>query len=379
VKNGVMPLRLALAAAIAIAMLLAATQTASAKTVWLCQPGKAKNPCETSLSATKVAPDGASQGTERVRIAGKKAPVDCFYVYPTVSEQPTANANLKIDPQQRAIATFQASRFSQVCRVWAPMYRQVTLAALGDPSLASAKANNIAYKDVRAAWRDYLKHDNHGRGVVFLSHSQGTFMLRRLLAAEIDKKPALRKRMVSALLLGGNVTVAKGKDTGGDFKNIRACRSPSQLHCVVAYSTYNQTPPPDSIFGRVTGADAAKLEVLCTNPAALKKGGSGRIDTYVPKKPFPGILGLGVTQQIGALPQVPTPWIKFSGDYSAECVNEDGSNTLRVKALGGARELTPSPDATWGLHLSDVNLPLGNLTDLVLTQVAAALRTGSAG
>jgi hypothetical protein len=371
-----MPLRLALAAAIAALTLLAATQTASAKTVWLCQPGKAKNPCESSLTATKVAPDGTSQGTERVRLAGKHAPIDCFYVYPTVSEQKTANANRKIDPQERAIAEFQASRFSQVCRVYAPMYRQLTLASIGNPSLATPAATRIAYNDVRDAWRDYLKHDNHGRGVVFIGHSQGTFVLRKLLAAEVDKKPAVRNRMISALLLGGNVTVAKGKDTGGDFKNIRACRSPRQLHCVVAYSTFNQTPPADSKFGRVTGADAGKLEVLCTNPAALQKDGRGRIDGYIPDKPFPGTLGLGVMQQIGTLPQVPTPWLKFTGQYSAQCVNEDGSNSLRVKALGGARELTPSPDPTWGLHLSDVNLPLGDLTDLVLRQVAATIRPG---
>jgi hypothetical protein len=371
-----MPLRLTLAAALAALSLFAVTQTASAKTVWLCQPGKAKNPCETNMAATRVAPDGTQLGTERVHAAGKSAPVDCFYVYPTVSEQKTANANRKVDPQERAIATFQASRFSQVCRVWAPMYRQLTLASIGNPSLATPAARKIAYKDVRDAWLDYLRHHNHGRGVVFIGHSQGTFVLRELLAKEIDRKPLLRNRMISALLLGGNVEVAKGKDVGGDFRKIRACRSATQLHCVVAYSTFNQTPPADSIFGRVAPADVGKREVLCTNPAALKKGGRGRIDGYVPEKPFPGTLGLGVMQQIGQLPDVPTPWIKFTGAYSAECVNEDNSNVLRVKALGGSRELNPSPDATWGLHLSDVNLPYGNLTNLVLRQAGASIRPG---
>jgi hypothetical protein len=357
-----------------LALTLTAAESASAKTVWLCQPGKAKNPCESSLTATRVAANGTSQGTERVRIAGKKAPIDCFYVYPTVSEQQTANANRKIDPQERAIATFQASRYSQVCRVWAPVYRQQTLASIGNPSLATPKASRIAYTDVRDAWRDYLRHHNKGRGVVFISHSQGTFILRKLLAAEVDRKPAVRKRMVSAILLGGDVTVAKGKDTGGDFKEIRACRTTRQLHCVVAYSMFGQTPPADSIFGRVAGAAAKKREVLCTNPADLKKDGSGRIDGYVPKAPFPGTIGLGVMQQIGQLPDVPTPWIKLTGQYRAECVNEGGSNTLQITALGGARVLTPSPDATWGLHLSDANLALGNLTDLVLRQADAALR-----
>ena len=366
-----MPLRLILTAALTTLALLAATQAASARTVWLCQPGKAKNPCESSLTATRIAQNGTPQGTERVRLAGRRAPVDCFYVYPTVSGQQRGNATLRIEAEQRAIARFQASRFSQVCRVWAPMYRQLTLASLTNPGLAGPNAQRIAYGDVRDAWRDYLKNHNEGRGVVFLGHSQGTFVLRRLLAAEVDRKPAIRRRMVSALLLGGNVTVARGKDTGGDFRNIRACRSSRQLGCVVAFSIYNDTPPEGSLFGRVAEADRDKLEVLCNNPVALQKNGRGRTVGYVPDSEFPGILGLGQLQQIGELPDVPTPWIKFSGHYSAQCVREADSNTLRIAPVGGARVLTPSPDPTWGLHLSDFNVPLGNLTDLVLRQAAA--------
>jgi hypothetical protein len=32
------------------------------------------------------------------------------------------------------------------------------------------------------------------------------------------------------------------------------------------------------------------------------------------------------------------------------------------------------PDATWGLHLGDVNLALGNLTTIAHKQIAAYLR-----
>ena len=51
-------------------------------------------------------------------------------MYPTVSTQPTANANLTMDPQETAVAVAQASRFSQVCNVYAPMYRQLTVAGI---------------------------------------------------------------------------------------------------------------------------------------------------------------------------------------------------------------------------------------------------------
>ena len=94
------------------------------------------------------------------------------------------------------------------------------------------------------AWRTYLRRFNHGRGVVLIGHSQGTFVLRRLIREEIDPKASARRRLVSAVLLGGNVTVKAGSDRGGDFKRVRACRRAGQTGCVVAFSTFN-APVPD--------------------------------------------------------------------------------------------------------------------------------------
>jgi hypothetical protein len=345
---------------------------ASARTKWLCRPGQSQNPCAGSLTATVLSPTNAKLRTEKTNLA-RRPPIDCFYVYPTVSGQQTPNANLNIDPEEKAVAHFQAGRFSSQCRVWAPMYRQLTLAGILNRSEITAEQQAIAYRDVRAAWRDYLAHENHGRGFVLISHSQGTFMLRRLIADEIDRRPAVRKRLVSALLFGGDVTVRKGSGVGGDFRNVPACRSATQLGCVVAYSTFGETPPADSLFGRVADADSAKLEVLCTNPAALG-GGSGALRLYVPTTPFPGTLGLGIAVQIGQLPSVSTRWIAAPGNYKGRCVRGGGANVLRVTTAPGARVLPPVPDATWGLHLADMNIALGNLTGLVHRQAAAYSR-----
>jgi hypothetical protein len=43
--------------------------------------------------------------------------------------------------------------------------------------------------------------------------------------------------------------------------------------------------------------------------------------------------------------------------------------------------LQPSPDATWGLHLVDANIALGDLVDLVAAQARRwhALRRGPLG
>jgi hypothetical protein len=341
-----------------------AAAPAHAKTTWLCNPvTKSKDPCRQSLTATLIKPDGTLTGTEKTPLA-KKPTFDCFYVYPTVSDQKRPQATLAIDPEIDAIALYQASRFSQSCRVFAPVYRQVTLQGLNNPTTVTTAMRNSAYKDVVSSWKDYLKRYNKGRGVVLVGHSQGSFVLRQLIAKEVDQKAAVRKQLISALLLGGNVTVKKNSDVGGDFKKIAACRKATQIGCVVAYSTYNQPPPADTKFGHV--ADA-KLEVLCTNPANLA-GGSGKLLTYNATKPFPGTIGLGIGLLGLKLPDVNTPWIASPDSYTGKCVRSANANVLEIS---GAPALNASPDATWGLHLTDVNIAWGNLTGLVKKQAAA--------
>lgn len=335
-------------------------------TVWLCRPGVSPDPCAPSLTTTRVSPNGQLRGIDHIK-ATPNPTVDCFYVYPTVSDQKTPNANLQIDPEERSIALYQAARYSQYCRVFAPMYRQLTLTAIGSQNNGAGPA--LAYGDVRDAWRTYLKDFNHGRGVVLIGHSQGSFVLRKLIADEIDAKPAARKRLVAAYLLGGNVTVKQGQDIGGDFQHIPACHSSTQVGCVVAFSTFDEVPPPNTKFGH---SSTPGLEVLCTNPAALQ-GGSGNADTIFPTAPFaPGSTIAVAIRLLGlTLPTAPTPWIEAPDSYTASCSSTPAANVLEIAPVGGAQTIHPSPDSTWGLHLVDANIALGNLTALVRTQGAA--------
>ena len=145
----------------------------------------------------------------------------------------------------------------------------------------------------------------------------------------------------------------------------------------MAFSTFDAPVPSDSKFGRTR---LANRRVLCTNPAALG-GGSGLVDTIFPTKPFDptnplatGIKLLGVT-----LPTAPTTWIDVSGGYRTRCSSAGGANVLQVTAQSGAPTPKASPDATWGLHLMDANVALGNLVDLVRTQGAAYARRHPSG
>ena len=356
------------AAAIIVACMasLAVAATAGAKTVWLCRPGQHPDPCTPGLSTTVYSPQLHKLGVSHPRAS--RAKVDCFYVYPTVSDQKTVNANLHVDPEERSIALYQAARYSQYCRVFVPMYRQITVPALEAGNHETPAELTLALSDVRQAFATYLRRYNHGRGIVLIGHSQGSFVLRQLIAKDIDPRPALRRRLVSAILLGGNVLVKRGHAVGGDFKHIPACASATALGCVIAYSTFNQVPPVNSLFGRTT---VPGDQVLCVNPARLV--GASTVEPIFPSAPFaPGtLIAAGTALLHLTQPMPPTVWSAEPGAYAARCETVNGARVLELTALHGAQVPTPSPDPTWGLHLLDANIELGDLLTLVRREVAA--------
>jgi hypothetical protein len=362
--------RFALALAIAAAGLAVWALPAAAKTHWLCNPDRPTPYCTPSLSTTVISPTGDVLGSRTVK--RDKAPqIDCFYVYPTVSDQPTQQANFAVDPEEKSIVLYQASRYTQHCRLFAPVYRQLTLQGIGltGRSDATPAMRQIAYNDVRDAWRDYLKNDNHGRGVALIGHSQGTFVLRSLVSREVDPKPKVRNLLVSAILLGGNVLVAQGQDAGGDFQHVPACRSNTQVGCVVAWSTFDAPVPPSAIFGHTIQPGK---QALCTNPAALS-GGSGPVNPIFPSAPFAPGTTLGAASTLVGIPRpdVSTTFLAAPGAYEATCSDADNASVLQIAPLNGAPTPRAVPDANWGLHLADANIALGNLVDLVAKQARA--------
>ena len=297
---------------------------------------------------------------------------DCFYVYPTVSLETATNADLRVQPAERSVAVAQASRFSQVCRVWAPMYRQQTLASLLTAGLgASVQAQAVAYASLLADWRDYLAHDNDGRPIVLIGHSQGAALLIRLLAGNLDGDASLRARLVVAILLGGNVTVADGRTTGGSFRHIPACTSADQFGCVIAYSSFPSEPPADSLFGRPgqgvslqsDQTATAGVQVLCVNPAAIG-GGSAVLEPYFPAS----VAGI-------RSPPITSPWVAFPSLYTATCRRSGGATWLQVTGSDSRSDHRPRVTETagplWGFHTADVNLALGNLVSDVASEEAA--------
>jgi hypothetical protein len=339
------------------------------ETAWLCRPGMAGNPCTMALDITSL----PAKGTPTVRRlrAASKTRFDCFYVYPTVSVEHSTNADTAAGLLEITSAVAQASPFSQLCRVWAPLYRQRTVVSFNEGLASYPAADVVAFESVLSAWQEYLSRFNDGRPIIFIGHSQGAAMLIRLLATEIDNSPSLRKRMVSAILPGANVTVKEGSDVGGSFQRIPACRTPGQTRCVLAYSAYFEQPPPNSLFGRPgQGVSflsnqniSAGQRVVCTNPANL----AGTVAPLLPQF-HAGSLAVSVTA-------ASTPWVEFPDLYTAECQSAGGATWLQVNDVGGTADPRPPvaeiAGPEWGLHSVDVNLALGNLLKLVAQQEAA--------
>lgn len=339
---------------------------------WLCRPGKTDDSCKVDISATVIQPDGSTEVETFEH--DPDAPIDCFYVYPTVSLDPYTFSDLVPGPEEHSVVRTQLARFGSKCRLFAPMYRQFSLGALragrgtGD-SVPQRGSREDANADVDGAWKWYLENENNGRGFVILGHSQGSGQIMRMIAEHVDGKP-VQEQLVSAIVLGSSVQVPKGTDVGGTFKNIPVCHSADQFGCVLSYSTFRETVPPSDTSGFGRGRDG--MEAVCTNPAALDGSEAMTPDAYFSTA---GVDWLKTAN-------IATPYVKVPGLISTQCVRKNDHHYLEVRIHadpndpraddhGGDVIADGKPDPNWGLHLIDANVGIGDLARVIEQQGAA--------
>jgi Protein of unknown function (DUF3089) len=345
---------------------------------WLCKPGITDDVCSRDLDATVVNADGSTEVVEH-EVAEDPA-VDCFYVYPTTSYDPGPNSDFSPGEGEEIATVYnQAARLTATCRVFAPIYRQFTLATIGGGGREGDGESppDLAYADVLDAFKDYVANESDGRGFVLVGHSQGASLLNRLIAEEIDDEPLLRDRLVAAYLLGWSLQVPDGDVVGGDFAHVPLCEAPDQTRCAVSFSSFRTTEPPPggAFFGRAgEGTRAA-----CVNPAA-PAGGAAALHPYFLVDQAAGALLGGASAQPFADPartaEITTPWVTYPDLVEAECVTAGDHDYLaltvrgdpadaRTDDIGG--DLTPE----WGMHLVDANVAMGDIVDMVATQATA--------
>lgn len=332
--------------------------------MWLCRPGQPSNVCAGDLTATEILPDGSRQSVPHQPAPDPK--VDCFYIYPTVdlSLSPANHTDFTDRTAQSRTVMVQAARLSEVCAVYAPLYRQVTIGTYFASEEKRERFLQTAFSDVYDAFLHYMGQHNQGRKVVLVGHSQGADMISRLLRQVFDRDPGMRERLLVALPIGGPVETPQGQLAGGSFSNIPLCSRADETGCVVAYRTFRAGgDTTDAIFPPPPGHEPA-----CVNPVEPGSQKTLRLSrTYYPvdnetRKLLRGAEG------------ITTPFVLYRNYYDAACMTgPTGYRYLGISHPASPDDKREPPvdllhrqlNRGFGTHILDMQFTQGDLIELV--------------
>ena len=193
------------------------------------------------------------------------ARANAFFVHPTTYyrtrawNQPLDDVEVNRFTDEVVIAG-AASVYNGCCRVYAPRYRQAALGALPlfTDAPDGARAVELAYRDVEAAFEHFLAHFDDGRPFVLAAHSQGSLHARWLLERRIAGTP-LARRLVAAYLIGYGVS--RG-DLEASVPDVPVCDGRDATGCILVWNA--------------VGPDAARIDDIadpvCVNPLTGRAG-----------------------------------------------------------------------------------------------------------
>lgn len=244
--------------------------------LWLARPDIARNPA--LWTPAGFAPTRSPR-------------VSVFFVHPTSFLEASAwNAPLDDRESQARAAMFvrsEASAFNSVGAIWAPKYRQATFGAFLTDEANAGRALDLAYRDVLAAYEEFLKEAPRDRPIILAAHSQGSLHLLRLLHERIRGAPEAG-RIVAVYLAGWPISI------GADLPALPfpACEGPDQARCLLSWQSFAEPADPGQITEvydasrGLTGSPRAGSAMLCTNPLTGAPGGaapaSANLGTLVP-------------------------------------------------------------------------------------------------
>lgn len=327
--------------------------------MWVCLPGRIGDSCNHDLSATEIRADGSR--TLVPLQATRQPPVDCFYVYPTVDLRLGA-ANHEDFSDARAIlsvANAQAAELGQVCALYVPFYRQVSIGTYIAGKERSEQGLEVAYSDVADAFLHYMGSYNHGRKVVLIGHSQGAEMVVRLLRNYFDNDPQLRARLLFGMPIGGTVQAPIGRTAGATFRNLPYCTRNGERGCIIAYNSYRRSA---GSFSHIEEA-APGNEMICVNPASIgQPGRSVFLQTYVPQH-----------SDLVTVDGVATPFVRYRDLYSGRCASDNGYRYLEITQAPNPTGLRKPPldldewkfGTKMGTHIADLQFTQGDLIELI--------------
>lgn len=245
--------------------------------MWLARPDIAGNP------ALWLPPGYAPAKGQRAAV---------FFIHPTsFLDRSRWNAPLDNAEANARAALFlraQASAFNAVGAIWAPRYRQATFGAFLTDQANAAKALDLAYGDVAAAFDAFVAQAGD-RPIILAGHSQGALHLLRLLREKVAGTP-LQKRIVAAYAIGWPVSRSVDLPTLG----LPECGSADQAGCLLSWQSFAEPADPSLVldaYDASTGVDGKPRRgtpMVCTNPltgtpdAAAPAPASANLGTLVP-------------------------------------------------------------------------------------------------
>jgi hypothetical protein len=195
-----------------------------------------------------------------------------FYIHPTTYLD-TDRWNAPLDAggdtafRTNLFLQSQASAFNGVGRIWAPRYRQAAYGAFLLKSDDAEKALDFAYRDIAAAFDEFVKQVPKGAPIILAGHSQGALHLERLLKEKVAGKP-IASQIAAAYVVGWPISTRSDLPALG----LPACRAADQAGCILSWMTFGDPPNPDFILRDwektkgFTGGDRRQQDVLCVNP-----------------------------------------------------------------------------------------------------------------
>ncbi|MDQ8755264.1 DUF3089 domain-containing protein [Sphingosinicella sp. LHD-64] len=209
--------------------------------------------------------------------------VSVFFIHPTSFLESTRwNAPLDDAESQQRAALFvrsQASAFNGVGAIWAPKYRQATFGAFLTTEDNARRALDFAYRDVLAAYEEFLRQAPADRPILLAAHSQGSLHLMRLLEERVRGAPEAN-RIVAAYVIGWPVS----QDADVPAMPLPLCRQPQQARCFLSWQSFSEPADPSQVTDVYdasrgpTGVSRAGSPMVCTNPLTGARGGAAGAD-----------------------------------------------------------------------------------------------------
>jgi hypothetical protein len=296
---------------------------------------------------------------------GENPPAAVFFIHPTsYIDRAHWNAPLDDANANNTAAVFlrgQASAFNEIGQIWAPRYRQATFGAFLTSQKEAEEALDFAYRDVSAAFDEFLREVGPDRPIILAGHSQGALHLERLLRERVAGKP-LAKRIVAAYVVGWPIS----KTTDLPALGMPECATADQAGCILSWQSFAEPSDPSmilDIYDSTIGFDGKPRKgsnMVCTNPITGTPDASAEakdnLGTLIPSKDLgtatlaiPGVpakctgrgfLSIGQPVDLGGYVLPGNNYHVF--DYSMFWVNVRNDAARRFKTFSGAPAPTPA-------------------------------------